>query len=268
MTSLEEDARFAAALDECRRRMQRGETLKLCLADYPEEYRDELAHLAPMAARLGRCSRDPSPEFQGRLKARLLASVDEARRGQRSGLLGRFGRLFAAGSPVRSTALTLIALVFLIGSGAGIVQASAGSLPDSPLYQVKTAREWVELTLARNEEARLDAQTRQIDERGRELERAARDARLRRSFEAVANRLIRSTEQMVDQALEKRAQGNPRPSLRALATIRAMQNRLDQLSREAPPEVRPLVERLHNFLDRQERRLLERGDTIRSGRGA
>ena len=46
MMELENDARFANILDECCGRVQRGETLERCLADYPAEYRDELRRLA------------------------------------------------------------------------------------------------------------------------------------------------------------------------------------------------------------------------------
>ncbi|MBI4492365.1 MAG: hypothetical protein HY690_06185 [Chloroflexi bacterium] len=252
--TVEEDDRFAAALEECCRRVQRGEPLERCLADYPAAYQQELARLVPLAGRVGQLARDPSPEFQARLERRLLASVDEARRGRRVGLLSRLGRLFA-GPAMRTATVALVVMAVLVGGGVEVEQAAADSLPDSPLYRVKEAREWVTLTLARDGETRVGVHAAQIAQRGRELERAVQTGKPRRVVDVLALRLAWSIDQIVDQALELQAQGNPRPARRALVALRAMERPLDRLTAQASPEARPALERLHTFLDEQERRL-------------
>lgn len=259
MRTLDEDAIFAAALEECGRRVQQGEVLEQCLADYPSEYREELARLVPLVAPLSRLGRDPSPEFQARLEQRLFASVEEARRSRRAGPTERIGRFFATSPLLRAAALAVVALLVVVGSGMGAVQASASSLPDDPLYRVKTAREWVQLALARDEESRVGVQAGQIDERARELERALQPGKQRKVVEAVALQAARGVERMVDQALEARARGKPLPSVRALTMIRQMERRLDRLLEQAPAEARPPLQRLQSFLREQERRLLGRG---------
>lgn len=254
MRSLEEDGRFAAALEECCRRVQRGERLERCLADYPREYREELARLAPLAGRVGLLRRDPSPEFQARLERRLLASVDQARPGKWP---ERLWFLFPVAPALRAAVATLVVLVLLSLSGAGAVRVSAGSLPDSPLYQVKAAREWVQLTMARDGESRVGVHSEQIGERGRELERSIQAGKPRRVLATLAAKLAISTERMVDQALELQARGRPQAVARALAVIQAMERQLDRLEARVSGEARPILQRLRGFLDMQERRLLK-----------
>ncbi len=163
MTTVEENERLALILEECTQRVQRGEPLEQCLASYPPEYREELSQLVPLAGRLNQLSRDPSHEFQARLEERLGASVDAARRRQKSGPLASIGRFFVASPVMRVAAVALVALLVLFGSGFGIVQAAEGSLPDSPLYQVKSAREWAERALAGNGESLVGVQARQVE---------------------------------------------------------------------------------------------------------
>ncbi|MBI2939804.1 MAG: hypothetical protein HYY04_05140 [Chloroflexi bacterium] len=258
MMTAEPDARFSAALEECCRRVQRGETIERCLTDYPAEYRLELARLVAVAERLGRLGDDPSPAFQARLELRLLAAADETRRGRPAGRWGRLGIFFIAPPIARAAVLMLVALIVLVGSGVGVVQAADQSLPDSPLYQVKTAREWLELALARDGDTRVDVHARQIGERGRELERAVRAGKPRRVVDTLALRVAWSTDRIVDLALEADARGNPRPAVRTLVAVRAMQRYLDRLTSQASPEVLPPLRRLQIFLEAQERRLAGR----------
>ncbi len=266
MMSMREDPRFSAALEECCGRVRRGEPLEQCVGDYPPEYREELARLVPLAFSLSRLARDPSPEFQARLELRLQAAVDETRRAQRSGPLGWIGRFFASAPLARTAAIVLVVVALIAGGGLGVDQAAASSLPDDPLYQVKTAREWVQLALARAPEAQVDVRANQIAERGTEMERAIRAGKPVRILDVLLVRLARTTRQMVDQALEREARGNRQPAIRALAVIRAMETRLDRLIPQASPEVRPALQRMGGFLREQERRLLVRGPRV--GRGA
>ena len=265
--TLEHDARFAAMLEECCRRVQGGEHLERCLADYPAGDRAALARLVPLASDLGRLGRDPSPAFQARLEQRLLAAVDEERRVRRRGPLGQLGRFFTAAPMLRLAAVALAVLVVLVGSGVGIIQASDGSLPDSPLYQVKTAREWVELALARNGETQVGVYARQIEDGGGEMDRAVRGGKPQRVVEVLAARLVQSIDRMVDQAIEMRARGNPRPAVRATVALRAMQRRLDQVIAQASPDLRPALQRLRLFLERQEQRLTQPNFAALTNRG-
>ena len=175
MTDLENDTRFAQVLDECCQRVRRGESLEHCLRDYPEPYREELRRLVPLAARVGMLARDPSPEFQARLEQRLLDGVDAARAGRPGSIRARFGGFLSSGTLARALAVAAAVVLLLGAGGAGIDRASAGSLPDSPLYQVKTAREQVQLALARAPESQVDVRAAQLGERGQELEQAVQD---------------------------------------------------------------------------------------------
>lgn len=262
MMRAEEDPRFAAALDACCQRVQRGESLERCVADHPAEYREELLRLVPMATRLNALGKDPSPEFQARLEQHLLASVDQARQTRRVGLLARLGRFFSAAPAMRLASLALVALLALAGGGVSVVQAADDSLPDSPLYQVKSAREWVELTLARDPEAQVSVHDRQIAQRGGELERAVQAGKARPVATVLAVRLARSVRAMVDRALELRAQGRPQPAVKALAALQAMQRRLDVALPHASRELRPTLLRLRTFLEQQELRLETGGESL------
>ncbi len=262
MTSLEDSHRFAAALEGCSSRVRAGEALEACLADYPTEYRDELARLVPLGQRLARLRRDPSPEFQARLEQRLLGAVEEARRSRREGRWGGLARLFVANPAFRTAAIVALVLVFLGGSGLGVDQAAAGSLPDSPLYRVKTVKEAIQLALARSPEAQVEVNANQIQERGSELEKALRARKPGQVIEALAVRLARATDQMVTQALDREAKGNPQPAVRARQAIRTMLNRIDRLLPQAGPELRPALERMRTFLLQQERRL--QGGAVRA----
>jgi hypothetical protein len=256
MTNQEENPRFAAALDECSRRVQLGESLESCLAAYPAEFREELALLVPLGGRVARLRLDPSPDFRARLETRLLATVDETRRTRRTGLPGFVGRLFAGNQALRIASILLVALVVLAGGGFEADRAAADSLPDSPLYGVKTAKERVQYALARTPEAQVEVRADQLQERSKELDKALRAGKGVKVVDALAVRVTRATRQMVDKALEQRAGGNPRPALRALVAIRAMGVYVDRLSGEASsPEVRASLEKLQTFLMGQEGRL-------------
>lgn len=254
--SLEEDARFAAMLDECCGRVGSGEPLERCLSDYPVEYREELARLVPVAGRVGVLARDPSPEFQSRLEQRLLASLADVHGRQRTGFTTRIGRFFAAIPLARSLAIALVVLLLLAGGGFGVNYAAADSLPDSPLYQVKTVREQLQLALARAPEAQVEVRARQIAQRGAELNQAVQGGKQPRVVDVLVTRMETSTDQMIQQALVARARGNPLPARRAAVTARAIVRRLDTIIPRAKPDLRPSLEQLRGFFQQQERRLV------------
>ncbi len=256
MMSLEEDARFAEILDECCRRVGRGEPLERCLGDYPVEYRGELTRLVPVAERVGVLVRDPSPEFQARLEQRVLTSADDIRRRQQTGLSARVGRFFTAIPLARSLAIALVVLLLLAGGGFGVNYAAADSLPDSPLYQVKTVREQLQLAFARAPEAQVEVRARQIAQRGTELNQAVQSGKQPRVVDILVTRVETSTDQMIQQALLARARGNPLPARRAAVAVRAIVRRLNTIIPKARPELRPPLEQLRGFFQQQERRLL------------
>jgi len=257
MMTLLGDHQFERALDECCGRVLRGELLERCLADYPAEYREELARLVPISTPLGRLGHDPSPEFQNRLERRLLASMDEARRLPEPGVLARLGRILMSNRMVRVAATVLVVLLLLGAGGFGVDRVAANSLPDSPLYRVKAARERLQLVLAQTPEARVAVQASQIAERGTEMERAVQTAKPATVVRMLETRLARATRNMVDQALEREARGNPQPAIRALAVLRAVEVRLDRLIVQARPEQRPELLRARDFIRQQEERLFE-----------
>ncbi len=252
--AMEDDERFATALDDCLRRLARGEPLASCLADYPVEYREQLAGLVPLAAKVGELRRDPSPQFRATLGQTLLAAVDQRRAAHRAAS-GRFGRLLPQALARRAALIALAALIIVAGSGAGIA-AAEDSLPDSPLYSVKAAREWVALAFAFDEETRLSVHAAQVSQRERELAQAVRAGKPRPVLEALVKRTTNSVERMVTQALELQAQGNRGPLLRALVSIRRAQREVDRLAQQASPEVRTALSRVSAFLQEQEARLL------------
>ncbi len=253
---MEQDPRFHASLEDCSRRVLGGESLERCLNDYPAEFKEELSRLVPLAAAIGRLGSDPSPGFRARLRRHVAVWADGAKASQSRGLHGLLRGLFYSGGVTRFASVAVIALLLLSGGGFGAVQASARSLPDSPLYQVKTAREWVQTVMARDADSQADVVATSIQERGREVERALRAGKQERVIEQVLTQLSSSVKQMDDRALEANARGNSRPITLALATISSMRQRIDRLTPRASPSVRRLLQRIDAFLDQEESRLL------------
>lgn len=251
--------RFAEALDECRLRVSSGEQVEDCVADYPD-FAADLQRLIPVGRQVAQLGSDPSPEFQAKLENTLRAAMREQRSAKQGGLFGELKRMLAA-LPVNTGVVVLVTLLVFVGSGVTAVNASEDSLPDSPLYQVKTAREWMELALARDAEASAVVQARLVERRGQELEQASSGRKGSKVVETVAQRLTTAISRTVDQAIAMRLRGNPRPAVRALVAICAMQRRLDRLEPQAGPEIKPVVRQLQVFLDQQERRLVQAQDT-------
>jgi hypothetical protein len=250
-----EEERFAAVLDECCRRYRAGEPLASLLEEYPVAYREELARLLPLSGRLGDLTHDPEPEFAGRLEATLLEAYAGSRqRSSRAGG-GWLAPLWRALRRLPTVAVVVVVLLLIGGGGAGVVQASDGSLPDSPLYNVKTAREWVRLQLANGGEAKLNVYTAQIAERGRELERAVRLNKAPRVVLALSLSLSYTVDRAVDQVVKLQAQGQSQPANRAVTALRNAERQVDGLAAEAAPRVRPILQRLRTFLTNQADRL-------------
>jgi hypothetical protein len=261
--SLEGDSRFEAALEECCRRVREGQPLERCLADYPAEYGLELARLVPLALRVPVLRRDPSAAFVARLEERLASEAADrvGRRpaGGRQEGRGWLERLQLPLSLGRASVALVLGVLVLVGGGVGAVQASDEAMPESPLYRVKEAREWAELALARTPEAEVGVHVKQIAERGREMDRAARAGLPKRVLDVLAIRLGVSIDRAVDRALELRARGQRQPAERALGAVRGMRERVERLLPRAAADNRPTLARLATFLAEQERRLVASG---------
>ena len=248
----EVDPRFEAALALCCDRVRAGQSLDAVLASQPEEYRAELARLVPIAFRVSALAVEPSPAFRARLLATLGstsapdATVTPApRRGHLAWLLARPAALVAG----------LLLVVLLALGGADAVSASDATLPDSPLYQVKTAREWVEVLLARDPGARAGIHLRQIALRQLELERALRLGKGPAVVDTIAGRLASATDRMVADALAARQRGNPTPARQAGAALRALEQRVGTLRATAKPAARPILANLRQQIAAQQARL-------------
>ncbi|MDP2660297.1 MAG: hypothetical protein Q8R28_06180 [Dehalococcoidia bacterium] len=261
--AVDNNERLALTLEECSQRVRNGEPMDKCLASYPPEYRDELNQLVPLVGQLHELAHDPSQGFQSRLEKQLGDSVDTARQKHRPGLLTSIGHFFAVSPMMRIAGVAVVVLLIVLGGGFGIVQASERSLPDSPLYQVKTAREWAEQAMAGSGESLVGVQAQQISTRGQELQSAIQANKAGHVVNSVADRLALQVQKMVDKALEMRARGNRAPSIRALVVIRMIDRRLDRLATQASPAVLPSIQRLRSFMDEQERRLLDQGTGAR-----
>lgn len=257
MSVQDDDARFNAALDDCARRLRDGEPLERCLGDHAAEYRAELARLAPLAARIGGLGRDPAPDFERRLEQRLLAAVAVERRVRRRADRPLLGRLLGGG-PARTAAVALVTVLVLLVGGGGALRAAGDSLPDSPLYRLKEAREATELLIARDDETRVGVLLRQLGERGRELAEAVRTDRPAPVIEVLAQRMAETTGRIVDRALDLDQRGARAPTRRALLLVRALERQVGRAAALGPPDSRPALRRLLTALQEQERRLVER----------
>jgi hypothetical protein len=257
MSPFESDAQFAAALAESCERWRSGEPLDAVIASYPLEYRDELAQLVPLSGRVDVLQRDPSLDFRAALEDRLLQAVDEARSAGRRSVWRRAFEWWPSSRAMQLASVALLLLVFFGGSGAAVTAASAESLPGSPLYEVRKAREWVALTFARGDEAQVGTQAGRLDQRGADLERALNRGKSRGTIDELVGSAANSATKMVTAALALRANGHPQPAARALAAIQQEERRIEALEQRAPPNRRPSFEYLRNVLHTLELRLLE-----------
>lgn len=159
------------ALACCLDRIDKGESAEDVLRVHPE-LRAELEPLANMAAELRSLPRVHAPE-------RLRGYGRPAFRPHpaRQGLFGRiFGGPLSLPSLGWGTALSRVAAAFAVTFllTGGTLVASAGSLPDEPLYAVKLAIEEAQLSLASNPADRAELKARQAEKRLEEVEEAAR----------------------------------------------------------------------------------------------
>ena len=195
---------IAEIVEECRQRLARGESLDNCLAEYPE-HAAELAHLLPIAIVAKALAEDPDPAYAEAARRRFAATLASARRARapspHTGILNWLQRL----------ALPVAIVLVLVLSGFGLVQASDGTLPDSPLYPVKEAQENIVRTLARSPAARANAELRIARARHAELAVAEHLGKGSVMTRRLALDMVRATNVATQQILQ--TSGPQRPVL-------------------------------------------------------
>jgi len=143
--------RFDDVLDDCLKRLQRGETAEECLARYPE-YQAELAPLLKLSTSLKSAwSQEIRPQFRAAARYNLISAIEAKKPRARIAPRAWWRRGWVM-------AVTVIAL--LLVAGGSTVAASSNSLPDQPLYPVKQATEKVRLLITPSQmgKAKLHAQ--------------------------------------------------------------------------------------------------------------
>jgi hypothetical protein len=151
---------FATRLDRCLDALREGRSLHRILQRAPGE-RDELIDLMRVSTDIAQLQLPaPDPAFKLRTRNLMLAVAAQRR---------------ASAARSRWVARPVFRLALAVGLsgallGAGIVAASAQSLPGDPLYQVKRGLERVQLSLtldpAANARLRMQLATRRVSEAG------------------------------------------------------------------------------------------------------
>lgn len=180
------DQSIADILEDCRVRLARGETIDGCLAAYPARA-SELAELLPTVVRARALAHEPDPSFSEAARRRFLATIAAARASQTSSRAAPLGWL-------RRLLVPVAAVLFLVVSGFGLVQASDGALPDSPLYPVKQAQERLLTVFVRSPTGRAALELRFANQRLRDLETAERLGKGPAVIRPLAVRMVEATD--------------------------------------------------------------------------
>ncbi len=150
---------FDNILDECLSRLIEGETVASCLSRFPE-YAAELEPLLRTAQEtLKTAAVDPRPEFRDRARYQFQAAIRD--------MATKPSRGFFSWIPQWATAVSVVAAILI--AGGGTLAAAGGSLPDSPLYQVKLAAEAVRVALTPSDLAKAELHAEFADERVGEI---------------------------------------------------------------------------------------------------
>ncbi|GEM_PF-3251263 len=185
---------LADALEACRRRLLLGDSVEQCCAAYPG-HAEELSLLLPLIEQVQRLRQEPDATFAAAARRRFQDRVTAARSSEtarRSGAasIGPMRWLRRLAIPAALTAA-------LLGSGAGLVQASAQALPDSPLYGLQQVREHVVQQLARTPAQRAENQIHLATFRLDQLRRAEAVHKGPRVLGALSNAMVAATARAV-----------------------------------------------------------------------
>ena len=161
---------FQSILDQCIGRIQAGESINRCLADYPE-MADELSPLLALSSDLVEI--EPLTSTSQAVSAgrdAMFAAFDEVEEASNVGLiqLGLFGWLretlsgsadsFSAAPQLSLVGRMAIVIIGVFASAGVVANSSASSLPGDQLYPVKRLIEDTRLTLSASAEGRSDYQ--------------------------------------------------------------------------------------------------------------
>lgn len=233
---------IADALEECRSRLDRGSTVEACLAAYPS-HAEELRVLLPMVVTARRLAPPVDPRVAERSRHRFRAYV-EAKRGETRRSSGLRSWLWRLAGPV-------IAVIVLSASSLGLAQASANTLPDSPLYTVKQARESLGQILTITPAARASYQTTLARRRLNELNRAEA---LRKPAVARVSALgmLDATQRAVNNTRQTRPTERQVLEARLRPLIRDEIRSLETLANEVPPQSAAPIRQAEQRLKDQE----------------
>ncbi len=151
-------------LEDCLERLLvNGETVEQCLQSYPEQAAELEPLLLTALATKQASAVSPRPEFRARARYQFRSALREAK--------SERNRPLFSWQPRWATVL-IVALVLVLAGG-GTVLAADGSMPDSPLYQVKLATEQVRLRLTRSDLGKAQLHAQLADKRVLEIARMA-----------------------------------------------------------------------------------------------
>ena len=164
---------FDDALNDCLGRLTAGESIKDCVARYPEHKR-ELIPLLGVAAKTIDLARSTSYRPEAKLDgpARLNEAAPTMRASRR-----RFVPRFLSRPLTRPVAIGLAAALLMIVTAGGTTLASSNSVPGDPLYWVKTTRETVSLRLHRSDMGKAQGHAHLAGVRGQEMRRLVASGR-------------------------------------------------------------------------------------------
>ncbi|MDD4986187.1 MAG: DUF5667 domain-containing protein, partial [Dehalococcoidales bacterium] len=169
---------FDNIFDDCLERLARGETVMHCLEIYPEqaEQLEPLLRTAQVASET--LAILPRPEFRARARYEFQSVLQEVTTKKRLSLFNLRTRLVTA----------VVATSIILVSGGGTVVMASGSMPDTPLYQVKLASEEMQLALTPSDSDKAEVCVMQASRRVDEIVYLA-DKGDADQVEAIAERL-------------------------------------------------------------------------------
>jgi hypothetical protein len=240
------------ALEDCRRRLARGESVEDCLAAHPA-HADELAALLPLIVQARALARDPDPAYAAAARRRFQAAVAAAgaARARAAPSTSRFGWLKRLALP----AALVVALVF---SGAGLARVSADDsvLPDSPLYTVKQVQERAgQLLAARTPSGRIAYQAKLAMNRASELEVAERLHAGPALQRQIATSMVNATNQLVDEIAALPDPDRATFAQRARPLLAREQRDLRQAAATAPKRLAPVYQQLEGAIQADQQKL-------------
>lgn len=225
---------FENILDECLERIiARGETIELCLADYPEHAQELEPLLRTAVITRGATDVRPRAEFRERARYQFQSAIREMQDKRR----GFFGWL--SWQPRWATAVVAV-LVLILASG-GTVAAASNSMPDSPLYPVKLTTERVRVALTPSALGKAELYARLADKRVAEIINMASKGKPEQ-VEKVTRRLNKQLMAMAALvALNgQKAEALPAPAPAALEETPAMpRGEGGMMMAPAPPQAPP-----------------------------